>query len=391
MYSRILHLSLRHSFFLFGMRGTGKSTYLKQFFKNENVLWIDLLTTDDEIKYRKNPDTLIHEISSLKKNNKLPKIIVIDEIQKIPALLDVVHHLIEKEKLIFGLTGSSARKLKRGGANLLAGRAFVFNMYPLTHIEIADRFDLGMALSWGTLPALWNDTLSDDADKVRFLKAYVNTYLKEEILMEQIIRNVDPFYTFLECAAQTNGDIVNFSKIARDTGVSDKTVQNYYSILEDTLIGFHLLPYHRSVRKQQIVSSKFYFHDTGVVRALRGEWGTIQRGSTFEYGKLFESFVICEIVRLNRYTEKDFPLYYLKTKDGVEIDIIIKVSSKKHYCIEIKSGDVNSFDGFSAQIALSRDIPGATFLVFSQKKTAMANDDCNIIPWQDGLKMIFQM
>ncbi len=389
MYKRIIELSGNHTFFLFGMRGTGKSTLLGKLFGTSNVMWIDLLLAEHDLKYKKNPDLLIAEILGLKDSDKLPDLVVIDEVQKNPALLDVVHYLIENEKIIFALTGSSSRKLKRGGSNLLAGRAFIFNLYPLTYLELGDDFHLNSYLSWGGLPALFAPELEEVKDKIRFLKSYVHTYLKEEILSEQLIRDIDPFYSFLEVSAQMNSEILNFSKIAREAGTNDKSVERYYSILEDTLLGFHLLPYHKSVRKQQISSSKFYYFDIGLVRALRGHFYPIEHQSTYDYGKLFESFVINEIYKINRYTEKDYKLSFLKTKDGVELDLIIGVSSIKSYCIEIKSGIVKNLEDFNTQYKLSKEILNSEFLVFSQNEIPLSNGKIQVVPWQDGIKRLF--
>ncbi len=389
MYKRIIELTNYHTFFLFGMRGTGKSTLLQERYKNMNVMWINLLLAEHYLKYKNNPDLLKNEILGLKKTGELPDLVVIDEVQKNPALLDIVHYLIEKENIIFALTGSSTRKLKRGGSNLLAGRAFIFRLYPLTFLELGDDFNLNSYLSWGGLPALFGKDLEDNKDKTRFLKAYVHTYLKEEILSEQLIRNIDPFYSFLEVSAQMNGDILNFSRIAREAGTNDKSVERYYSILEDTLLGFHLLPYHRSVRKQQISSSKFYYFDIGLVRALRGQFNPIEQQSTYYYGKLFESFVINEIYKFNKYTEKDYKLSYIKTKDGVELDLIIEVSSNRSYCIEIKSGIIKTLDGFSSQFKLSREIPNSEFLILSQNEIPLSNNKIKVLPWRDGIKYLF--
>jgi predicted AAA+ superfamily ATPase len=230
-----------------------------------------------------------------------------------------------------------------------------------------------------------------EKEKVRFLKSYVHTYLKEEILSEQIVRNIDPFYAFLEVAAQMNGQIINYSKIGRESGLNDKAVERYYSILEDTLLGFHLLPWSQSLRKQQIRSAKFYFHDTGIVRTLRGEYGKIQGPSTYEFGNLFESFIIGELYRMNRYTEKDYKLSFLKTKDGVELDLIVRIDGRKHYCIEIKSGVLRGTENFSAQLKLAEDIPGGEFMVLSQNSTAFTDGRVTVYPWQEGLKKIFSL
>lgn len=389
MYNRIIKLPQNHSFFLFGMRGSGKSTLLKQRFSRDTTLWIDLLLAEEELKYRARPDTLKDEIVALIKQGKRPDRVIIDEVQKIPVLLDVVHHLIEEEKIKFALTGSSARKFKRGGANLLAGRAFVFDLFPLSFQELGTDFDLNHFLSWGGLPALHTAEYELPEDKIRFLKSYIYTYIKEEILVEQLVRNIDPFHAFLAVSAQMNGEILNFSKIAKDASTNDKSIERYYSILEDTLLGFHLMPYHKSVRKQQIGSSKFYYFDTGLVRALKGYMQQDVVASTYEFGKAFEHFVIGEIYKLNKYLEKDYKLSFIKTKDGVEIDLIIEVSARKKYCIEIKSGEVKNLDDFNAQYKLAQDICPGELIVLSQNKKALANDRISVFPWQEGLQMMF--
>jgi predicted AAA+ superfamily ATPase len=389
MYDRIANLSKKHSFFLFGMRGSGKSTLLKQRFPESNIFWIDLLLAEQELKYRSHPDILKDEITALIKEGQKPQRVIIDEVQKIPRLLDVVHYLIENEKIKFTLTGSSARKLKRGGANLLAGRAFVYQLFPLSYRELKNYFNLDQFLSWGGLPVLYGSEYRNIADKNRFLKSYIHTYLKEEILIEQIVRNIDPFHSFLEVAAQMNGEILNFSKIAREANTNDKSIERYYSILDDTLLGFHLMPFHHSVRKQQISSSKFYFFDTGIVRALKNQAHETVNPSTYEYGKLFESFVICEIFKLNKYFEKDYKLSFIKTKDGVEIDLIIEISSHKKYCIEIKSGKVKNLGDFNSQYNLSKDIPHSEFIVLAQNEKPLSDGKIHVLPWRQGIQKIF--
>lgn len=194
--------------------------------------------------------------------------IIIDDIQKVPKLLDFVHHLIEDTNKKFILTGSSARKLKHGGANLLAGRAFVYNLHPFTNIEVNDHFQINDFLRWGMLPKIFEYDADDK--KQMFLEAYTNTYLKEEVWEEQYIRELDPFRHFLEVAAQGNGNIINFSNIARDVGVGAQIIQKYFSILEDTLLGFFLNSFQHSFRKRLSKSPKFYFFDPGVVRTLVG-------------------------------------------------------------------------------------------------------------------------
>lgn len=260
MYSRLVKLIHKHSFFLFGPRGTGKSTLLKERFPLESTLWLDLLDSKIEEELASDPSRLY---TIVKGQPEAITHIVIDEIQKIPKLLDEVHRLIE-EKLgkVFILTGSSARKLKRGAANLLAGRAFVYHLFPLSYLELKDSFNLETALHWGSLPKIF--LLESSEEREAYLRAYTTTYLKEEIVDEQLIRKLPPFRRFLEVAAQCNGKIVNYANIAKDVGVDEKTIKEYFSILEDTMIGFFLEPFHSSFRKRLVEKPKFYFFDTGV-------------------------------------------------------------------------------------------------------------------------------
>jgi uncharacterized protein len=238
MKKRLLSLTDSNSYLLLGARGTGKSTFIKAELEGKNALWIDLLQSVQETRYGENPDLLSEQIEYQRDSLEW---VVIDEVQKIPKLLDIVHFEIEKsrhaeKKLQFALSGSSARKLKRGGANLLAGRALVYHLFPFTHIELEKDFNLDEALFFGTIPAiLYYKELN--ARQVA-LDTYVDTYLKEEIVAEQIIRNIRPFRKFLHLSAQANGKIINFRKFANDLGIDDKTVKSYFDILDDTLIGF---------------------------------------------------------------------------------------------------------------------------------------------------------
>jgi predicted AAA+ superfamily ATPase len=245
MISRICNLSKEQSFFLFGPRGSGKSTLLKQHFKGQDVLWINLLEQKTEFQLSQDPDHLL-EIWKAQKT----KWIVVDEVQKIPALLDVAHKGIEEHRILFALTGSSSRKLKRGGANLLAGRAASFQLSPFSSVELGKKFNLQKALQFGLLPKLWSEKLSD-SEIVRSLYSYVQTYLKEEVAAEQLVRNLDPFRRFLVCAAQSNSKIINYSKIERDAGVTHSQAERHFEILCDTLIGRYLEPYDTSIRKRQ--------------------------------------------------------------------------------------------------------------------------------------------
>ncbi len=329
MFQRIVKPSETHSFFLFGPRGSGKSTLLQSYFQQENCLRIDLLLDSTESRYSKNPDLLLSDVTA--KNYDW---VIIDEVQKIPKLLDIVHKCMVEKKIRFALTGSSARRLKRYGSNLLAGRAFLYYLFPLTSSELKSDFQLLEALQWGTLPQIFS--YQNTAEKKMFLRSYVQTYLKEEVLQEQLIRNIHGFRDFLEIAAQMNGKSLNFSKIGRECGLDSKTVKEYFQILEDTLIGFWLPAFHSSVRKSQTFQPKFYFHDLGVVHALEGSLDSPPVPGTSSFGQYFEAFFVNEVFRLNTYFQMDFKLSYYQTSHGGEIDLVLSKGRKK-ILVEIKS------------------------------------------------------
>jgi uncharacterized protein len=385
MFNRILKPSKNNSFFIFGARGTGKSTWLRENFSTIPHLYIDLLDPDIEDTLAKNPNSLLAQIEALPHKNAW---VLIDEVQKLPKLLDLVHLSIEKNKTRFVLTGSSARKLKRGGANLLAGRAFVHHLFPLTHRELKQDFDLQQSLHWGTLPQIFQH--EDPQDKTRYLRTYAQTYLKEEILVEQVVRKLDPFRHFLEIAAQHNGEIINFSNIARDIGVDTVTVQSYFRILEDTLVGYLLQPFHQSLRKRQRKNPKFYFFDLGVKRSLAGMLSVELKPNTYEYGKAFEHFLIVEIMRLNSYLEKDYRLSYLRTKDNAEIDLIIEKPGHEYVLIEIKSSVRTDERDIKHLLGFKKDITFKTrAYCLSQDSIPKVIDGVRLLPWEKGLEEIF--
>lgn len=331
MIRRMQTLSKFNSLFLFGARSTGKSTLIRQLFGQEEALWIDLLSEQDEERFGRHPDELSKALS-VKKYTR----VIIDEIQKSLKLLDIVQIEMEKHRNTqFILTGSSARKLKHGSGNLLGGRAFHFRLFPLTYRELGERFDLNLVLQFGSLPKIFEYNDLDDIKE--FLRGYVSIYLKEEVLAEQLVRNLDPFRDFIEIAAQSNGRIINFSKIAREVGVDDKTIKTYYQILEETLVGFYLPPFHRSIRKRQRESPKFFLFDTGVKRAIEKTLRVELLPQTYAYGESFEHFLVSECFRLNEYLKLDFKMSYLRTKDDLEIDLIIERPGAPDLLIEIKS------------------------------------------------------
>ena len=380
--TRQLQLSETNSFFLFGARGTGKTTLLKDLHFLKDALYIDLLDADQEEQYSLRPGLLNEQAESMVDGDW----IIIDEIQKVPKLLDHVHIILQNRNLLFALTSSSSRKLKRGGANLLAGRAFSFSLYPFTARELSDSFNLLEALQWGTLPKLIS--YKSDADKRRFLRTYTQTYLKEEILVEQLIRNLTPFRLFLSIAAQMNSHIINFSNIARDTGVDHKTVQNYYQILVDTNLGFFLEAYNRSVRKVQKQSPKFYLFDMGVKRSLQNMLNVPLLPSTTEFGDAFESWFICECFRLNHYYELDFEFSYLRTKDDVEVDLIIERPGQPQILLEIKSAERIDNRHVRNLLHFSKDFPHAELICVSRVAHRQKINGIMVLPWQEALGYI---
>jgi len=383
MVGRLQKLSKNNSLFLFGARGCGKSTLLQQIFTGPGTIWIDLLSADDEERFRKDPDQLSFLIE-----RQRPKRVVLDEIQKIPKLLDIVHREIERNpKVQFVLTGSSARKLKRGAANLLAGRAFEYYLFPLTFLELGPNFNLGEVLRFGSLPKLLH--LKSDDDKADFLRSYARTYLKEEVLQEQIIRNVDPFQDFLEVAGQSNAKILSYSKMSRDLGVDDKTVKNYFSILSDTYIGFMLPSFHRSVRKRQRESPKFYFFDLGVKRAIERSLGLDLNPGSFAFGEAFETWIVQECHRLNQYFKCDFRFSYLRTQSDVEIDLIVERPGRPDLLVEIKSANfIREEDTKSiARIAADWDRKCEVH-VWSQDTEEKDISGVQCLPWMSGLRYL---
>jgi predicted AAA+ superfamily ATPase len=319
------------SFFLFGPRQVGKSTLLR----NERLdLVIDLLDPELQLSYNKNPNLLRQQVDDLPPNIKAK--ILIDEVQRVPKLLDIVHGLMEKRpNLQFILCGSSARKLRHGASNLLGGRAVYRTMHPLTIDELSDDFDLQLILAYGSLPKIYSTLKQKKIKEAQdLLRAYAITYLREEIKAEALVRNLQGFQNFLDIAAAQYDEQVNFSAVSRDCQVALSTVKDYYSILEDTLIGFFLYPYLRSQRKRMSRQPKFYFFDNGVTRALLG---TLQDPpNLLEKGRLFEQWIIQETVRINEYHQKDWKFSFWRTSHGAEADLLISRGTEILYAIECK-------------------------------------------------------
>jgi len=382
------------SFLLLGARGTGKTWLLEEHFRQDALLWINLLKHQDFLRYQTRPGRLAQEVKAAlgsRPRSSNPAWVVIDEVQCVPQLLNEVHALIESrevgEQLRFGLSGSSARKLKRGSANLLAGRALLNNLYPLLAAEAGEAFEPDSFLSFGGLPAVVKQP--DSLIKIEQLATYVAVYLREEIREEQIVRNLDPFSRFLEVAAQSSGQILNYSKIGRDCGVDYRAVIRYYQILEETLLGAFLPPYERSVRRQQGKSPKFYFFDLGVMRTLEGTISSPVKRSSYGYGRLFEHFIIWEVIKWNEYSRARHKLSYVATKDGAEIDLIVERGEETTLLIEIKSGTNPLIEDAQHLLKLRDAFPGAQCWVVSQSKRAREEQGVRFVPWERALAEIF--
>ncbi len=380
MIPRILNLPFkRNSVFLFGPRQVGKSTLIKHLLAQENYIEIDLLKNEVFLKYKTNPELLRSEIEFLaRKKDRI--YVFIDEVQKCPELLDEVHWLIERfdKQVIFILTGSSARKLKKTSVNMLAGRAWQFFLFPFTHVELGDRFNLKNVLLKGSLPPVIDDQTED---AFRTLNSYVQVYLKEEILNEAIVRNIGAFSKFLDIAADQSGKIVNYSTIARDTGVSSKTIKGYYQILEDTLIAIKLEPFLKSARKRLVMHPKYYLFDTGVINAVNGRISISSVTGSSIYGILFEHFIILEVYRLVHYAEKPYRIFHWRSSHGAEVDLIIE-SAGILWAIEIKSSPVVKSGNLKGLKSFLKDHSNARSVCVSSCDTPYFAGEIPVIPWK---------
>ena len=314
--SRLLQRPDR-SFFLFGPRGAGKSTWLQEALPD--ALRLDLLDSSLYFELLRAP----HHLQALIGDRPAGAWVVLDEIQKIPSLLDEVHRLMELKRWRFALCGSSARKLRRGGANLLAGRALTLSMESFSAAELGAEFDLEAALNWGQLPFVRNEPEAA-AD---ILAAYVNTYLKEELQAEGLIRNVPPFVRFLGVAGQMNGQAVNVQNIARDAAVARSTVDTYFSVLADTLVGHVLHAWRPGLKVREAAQPKFYWFDPGVARAAAGLLR--DPADRIWQGAALETLVFHELRVYNEVSRKQRPLFYYRTPAGVEVDFIVETARRR--------------------------------------------------------------
>lgn len=379
--SRLLAKS-KHSFFLFGPRGTGKSSWIKEHYPE--AFYIDLLDTSTYLKLGHSPSLLYQMLSHLPRKSW----VVIDEVQKLPSLLSEVHRLMEDKDLRFGLTGSSARKLRRGEADLLAGRAITLELEPFVFEELGSSFDLSQCLNWGGLPLVY--TRPEIAKET--LNSYVHTYLREEIREEGLVRKLEPFVRFLQVAGIMNGQILNLLNIAGEAQVPRSSLSNYFEILEETLLGFRLPAYQPGLQVREVGHPKFYFFDPGVARAAAGLLDEPLDSSYL--GVQLETWIYHEIRVALRSAGKNYPVYYYRTGSGSEIDFVIETKRKtlsrkpEVILIEVKaSKDWNSkYEKATREFAARDKVNVARMIGVYQGKTRLSKNGFDVFTVEGFLK-----
>ncbi|MGI9228983.1 MAG: ATP-binding protein [Gammaproteobacteria bacterium] len=381
MFKRNLNLPApgKESFFLWGPRQTGKSTLLRAAYGDG--LWIDLLKSEEYRRYISRPELLRQEVESMVGQSADGVQVVIDEIQKVPALLNEVHWLIENRGLHFALCGSSARKVKKGAANLLGGRAIRYELYGISASELGQHFNLERLLNHGYLPSIY-----EAARPYRMLDAYIADYLKEEVAAEGLTRNLPAFSDFLDAAAFSDGEIVNFSNIARDSGVSNNTTKNYFQILIDTLLGCWLPAYRKRAKRRAVAAPKFYFTDVGIVNRL-AQRGELRAGGEL-YGKAFENWIFHELTTYMSYSESPDRLSYWRLTSGTEVDFII---GDMAVAIEAKSSAKITNDHLQGLRSLVQDYPsvGRRILVCREPKARRTEDGIEILSFAGFIKQLW--
>ena len=376
--NRLLRVDLppRQSAFLWGPRKSGKSTYLAQQFKDS--IRYDFLKSDLVIRFSARPATFREQILALSSRD-LTRPIILDEVQKVPALLDEVHWLIENRNLRFILCGSSARKLKRGKANLLGGRAWRFEMFPLVSAELA-AVDLLRALNRGLIPSHYFA-----ANYRRSLEGYVRDYLKEEVFDEGLTRNAGAFARFFDALGYSHGELTNYANIARDCGVSAKTVKEYYQILVDTLVGRLVLPFKRQQSRQAIVrAAKFYLFDVGVAGALTRRSILEERGAAF--GKALEHFIVTEVFAHASYTELNYPVTFWRTKSGLEVDLVL---ADAVVAIEVKGSSRVDGRDLRALSAFAQEHRPRRAIIVCNEDAPRVVGSIELLPWRHFLQQLW--
>jgi predicted AAA+ superfamily ATPase len=363
------------SFFLFGPRGTGKSTWVKTVYKD--ALSIDLLSPEPFRNYSANPERLIEAIEG----DHARKTIVLDEIQRVPALLDVVHELIEKKRgYQFVMTGSSPRKLKRHGVNLLAGRAAVRTLHPFMAAELGGSFDFKRALRYGLLPLVWESSDSEDA-----LKAYIALYLREEIQIEGLVRNVGNFSRFLEAISFSHASVFNLSNVARECQVERKTVEGYVKILEDLLLAFFLPVFSKRAKRQLSSHNKFYMFDAGVYRFLRPQ-GHLDHPQEIE-GLALEGLVYQHLRAWNAYSGDKNALSFWRTRSGVEVDFIV-YGPDEFRAIEVKNSSRVRDEYLRGLISFKQDYPECETMFLYRGRERLKKNGVLCLPCEEFLRQL---
>lgn len=360
--------------FLWGPRQTGKTTLLRQ--NLPDAAYYDLLDSDLRAELSVRPRTLREQLLS-----RRPEVVVVDEIQEVPELLQEVHWLLENTSARFVLCGSSARKLRRKARNLLGGRAIEFHLFPLTTAELPD-LDLVRLLNHGALPAHY---LVEDP--VPLLKAYVNTYIKEEIIDESATRNIPAFSRFLQVVGLTHGRQLNYANVAREAGVSASTVRGYYQILEDTGLGFPLEPWRRAAKRRLVETAKFYLFDIGVAKHLHPESPTVSEGSDL-FGRAFEHFLLNEIRAFFSYRRREKPLSFWRTSSGFEVDLVV---GDLDLALEFKaSRQVRDSDLKGMRALLEEQKVRRSVVVSREDRPRRTEDGIEILPWREFCGMLWE-
>lgn len=344
MYTRIQQPPKNKSFFLFGPRGTGKTTWLKKQFSN--ALYFDLLNSEIYNDLLARP----HRIEAMIPE-RWDKPVILDEVQRVPELLSEVHRLIESRGIVFALTGSSARKLKSRKVNLLAGRALTLFLYPLTAEELDNDFSLQSALRFGHLPSIFSEK-----DPKRYLESYVATYLREEVQQEGLTRNLGAFFRFLETASFSQAQVLNISAVARECSIHQKVAENYFSILDDLLIAERIPVFAKKAKRRLVVHSKFFFFDTGIYRILRPK-GPLDSDEEID-GAALETLVFQEIRAFNHYHILDYKIYFWRTAAGQEVDFVL-YGPRGLVAIEVKRNARVTNESLAGLRAFTKEYPTA--------------------------------
>lgn len=378
MYNRLLKIDsqMKSSAFLFGPRGTGKTAWVTEAFPES--LYFDLLDDDLYTEFLARPTRLSERIPSLFNNW-----VILDEVQKIPAILNEVHRLIEHRKLRFILTGSSARTLKRKGVNLLAGRALTYHMHPLTAEELGKDFDLQRALKYGHLPAVIHHS-----DPQKYLSSYVKTYIREEVLQEGIVRNISSFSRFLETASFSQGEIINYAEIAREVATSRHAVSDYFQILEDLLLASRLPVFSKRAKRDLISHPKFYYFDVGVFRAIRPR-GPLDSEADID-GPALETLFLQEARAINDYYNLGYSFHYWRTRNQVEVDFVL-YGERGLLAFEVKRKAKLSTQDLNGLKVFSEDYPMAKKYILYGGSAQYVDQDIHVIPVNKAIKELYQV